>query len=146
MYSFISYELYVLLSIIIVSEPTIDSSVTIIQSSTISIQMSETSISSLSSRIKQETVTVTVSSCSVSADVPVEGAVTGNTTAAGLAGAVVPLLVIIIILVTVLIFLLVLIYKRRRNHSENTRYCVVSLSYRHFNLNCLTLIGRGVNH
>ena len=71
-----------------------------------------------------------------------ERVVSGNSTA-GLAGAVVPLLIIIMILVTVLIVLLVLIYRKRSDHSENKRCCIVSI---HFNLICLILIGRDVNH
>ena len=110
----------IIILILIFSAPTIDP--TIAQSSTISIQM-DTNMPSSSSRRKHETVTEIVSSCSVSADVPVEGAVSGNTTAAGLAGAVVPLLIIIMILVTVLIVLLVLIYRKRRNHS---RCCIIA--------------------
>ncbi len=89
-------------------------------------------MSSSSSERRQVTVTVTET---VSREVPVAGrVVSGNTSSAGLVGAVVPLLIIIMILATVLIVLLVLMYRKRSVLWIEKRYIIVGYA---FSLNCL---------
>ena len=79
---------------------------------------------SSSSEMRQVTVTVTET---VSREVPVVGrAVSGNTSTAGLVGAVVPLLIIIMILATVLIVLLVLLYRKRSVLWVKKRYIIIA--------------------